>query len=225
MNKISVIITAGGIGRRMGGDLPKQFIPLSGKPILLRTLECFYNFDTNFELILTLPSDWHAYWKESVQEFNCSIPHTLVSGGEERFHSIKNALDYCSGTLILVHDGVRPFVAKETIQACLDALETNEAVIPVLTIKESLRERLGSSSHAVDRSKFLLVQTPQCFRASVLRDAYNLEYHSGITDDATLVESLGIDIQLIQGNEDNIKITTQKDLIIAEAILVGQNKE
>ncbi len=225
MNKISVIITAGGIGRRMGGDLPKQFIPLSGKPILLRTLECFYNFDTNFELILTLPSDWHAYWKESAQEFNCSIPHTLASGGEERFHSIKNALDYCSGTFILVHDGVRPFVAKETIQACLDALETNEAVIPVLTIKESVRERLGSSSHAVDRSKFLLVQTPQCFRASVLRDAYNLEYHSGITDDATLVESLGIDIQLIQGNEDNIKITTQKDLIIAEAILVGQNKE
>ena len=225
MNKISVIITAGGIGKRMGGDLPKQFIPLSGKPVLLRTLECFYNFDTNFELILTLPSDWHAYWKESVQEFNCSIPHTLVSGGEERFHSIKNALDYCSGTYILVHDGVRPFVAKETIQACIEALATNDAVIPVLTIKESLRERLGSSSHAVDRSKFLLVQTPQCFRSSVLRDAYNLEYHSGITDDATLVESLGIDIQLIQGNEDNIKITTQIDLIIAEAILVGQNKE
>jgi len=225
MNKISVIITAGGIGKRMGGDLPKQFIPLSGKPILLRTLECFYNFDANFELILTLPSDWHAYWKESVQEFNCSIPHTLVSGGEERFHSVKNALDCCSGNLILVHDGVRPFVAKETIQACIEALATNDAVIPVLTIKESLRERLESSSHAVDRSKFLLVQTPQCFRASVLRDAYNLEYHSGITDDATLVESLGIDIQLIQGNEDNIKITTQKDLIIAEAILVGQNKE
>ena len=225
MNKISVIITAGGIGKRMGGDLPKQFIPLSGKPVLLRTLECFYNFDTNFELILTLPSDWHAYWKESVQEFKCSIPHTLVSGGEERFHSIKNALDYCSGTYILVHDGVRPFVAKETIQACIEALATNDAVIPVLTIKESLRERLGSSSHAVDRSKFLLVQTPQCFRSSVLRDAYNLEYHSGITDDATLVESLGIDIQLIQGNEDNIKITTQIDLIIAEAILVGQNKE
>lgn len=225
MNKISVIITAGGIGKRMGGDLPKQFIPLSGKPVLLRTLECFYNFDTNFELILTLPSVWHAYWKESVQEFNCSIPHTLVSGGEERFHSIKNALDYCSGTYILVHDGVRPFVAKETIQACIEALATNDAVIPVLTIKESLRERLGSSSHAVDRSKFLLVQTPQCFRSSVLRDAYNLEYHSGITDDATLVESLGIDIQLIQGNEDNIKITTQIDLIIAEAILVGQNKE
>jgi 2-C-methyl-D-erythritol 4-phosphate cytidylyltransferase len=224
MNKISVIITAGGIGKRMGGDLPKQFIPLGGKPMLLRTLECFYHFDANFELILTLPSDWHAYWKESLQKFNCTIPHTLVSGGDERFHSVKNALDSCSGALILVHDGVRPFVAKETIQACLEVLATNEAVIPVLTIKESVRERQGSSSHAVDRSKFLLVQTPQCFRSSVLRDAYNMEFHSGITDDATLVESLGIDIQLIQGNEENIKITTQKDLIIAEAIFANQNK-
>ena len=224
MNNISVIITAGGIGKRMGGDLPKQFIRLGGKPILLRTLECFYNFDTNFELILTLPSDWHAYWKESLKDFNCTIPHTLVSGGDERFHSVKNALDCCSGNLIMVHDGVRPFVAKETIQLCLEALTTNEAVIPVLTIKESVRERQGTSSHAVDRSKFLLVQTPQCFRSSVLRDAYNLEYHSGITDDATLVESLGIEIQLIQGNEDNIKITTQKDLIIAEAIMASRNK-
>jgi 2-C-methyl-D-erythritol 4-phosphate cytidylyltransferase len=224
MNKISVIITAGGIGKRMGGDLPKQFIRLDGKPILLRTLESFYHVDPNFELILTLPSDWHAYWKNILQDVNCTIPHTLVSGGEERFHSVKNALDCCSGTLILVHDGVRPFVAKETILACLEVLVTNEAAIPVLTIKESVRERQGSSSRAVDRSKFLLVQTPQCFRSSVLRDAYNLEFHSGITDDATLVESLGIDIQLIQGNEDNIKITTQKDLIIAEAILANQNK-
>jgi 2-C-methyl-D-erythritol 4-phosphate cytidylyltransferase len=225
MNKVSVIITAGGIGKRMGGDLPKQFIPLSGKPILLRTLECFAAFDPNFELILTLPSEWHAYWKACLKTFDCTISHTLVSGGEERFHSIKNALDKCSGELILVHDGVRPFVAKETIQACLNVLEVSEAVIPVLAIKESLRQRHGTSSKAVDRSNYLLVQTPQCFRATLLRKGYNQEYHSGITDDATLVESLGIDIQLIEGNEDNIKITTQNDMIIAEAILAKQNKE
>ena len=225
MNKVSVIITAGGIGKRMGGNLPKQFIPLSGKPILLRTLECFAAFDPNFELIITLPSDWHAYWKECLNTFNCTISHTLVSGGEERFHSIKNALDACSGDFILVHDGVRPFVAKETIKACLNVLEVSEAVIPVLSIKESLRQRHGSSSKAVDRSNYLLVQTPQCFHSNILRKAYNQEYHSGITDDATLVEALGIDIQLIEGNEDTIKITTQKDLIIAEAILANQNKE
>ncbi|MEN9401101.1 MAG: hypothetical protein RL632_2204 [Bacteroidota bacterium] len=225
MNKVSVIITAGGIGKRMGGDLPKQFITLSGKPILLRTLECFAAFDPNFEFILTLPSDWHAYWMECLKTYNCSIPHTLVPGGEERFHSIKNALDVCTGDFILVHDGVRPFVAKETIQVCLDVLQVSDAVVPVLPIKESLRQRQGAASKAVDRSHFLLVQTPQCFRSSILRTAYNQEYHSGITDDATLVESLGIDIQLIEGNEDTIKITTQKDLIIAEAILANQNKE
>lgn len=225
MNKVSVIITAGGIGKRMGGELPKQFIPLSGKPILLRTLECFAAFDPSFELVLTLPIDWHAYWKECLKTFNCTISHALVSGGEERFHSIKNALDVCSGEFILVHDGVRPFVANEIIQACLNVLQESEAVVPVLPMKESLRQRHGSSSTAVDRSNFLLVQTPQCFRSTILRKAYNQEYHSGITDDASLVESLGIDIQLIEGNEDNIKITTQKDLIIAEAILASQNKE
>jgi 2-C-methyl-D-erythritol 4-phosphate cytidylyltransferase len=120
---------------------------------------------------------------------------------------------------------VRPFVAKEIIQACSKSLETNAAVVPVLPIKESLRERQGKATRAVDRSNFMLVQTPQCFRSSVLRDAYNLDYHSGITDDASLVESLGIEIQLVDGNEDNIKITTQKDLIIAETILANQNKD
>ena len=225
MNKISVIITAGGIGKRMGGDLPKQFIHLSGKPILLRTLECFHHIDSNFELVITLPIDWHDYWKTVLQEFDCEIPHTLVAGGEERFHSIKNALEVCSGESIFVHDGVRPFVAQEIIQDCMNSLKTNDAVVPVLPIKESIRERHGKATRAVDRSNFMLVQTPQCFNSTVLRDAYNLDYHSGITDDASLVESLGIEIQLVDGNEDNIKITTQKDLIIAEAILASQNKE
>lgn len=225
MNKVSVIITAGGIGKRMGGDLPKQFIQLSGKPILLRTLECFHTIDSSFELVITLPNDWHDYWRTMLQKHNCDIPHTIISGGEERFHSIKNALDVCNGDSIFVHDGVRPFVAKEIIQACKKSLETHAAVVPVLPIKESIRERQGKATRAVDRSNFMLVQTPQCFRSSVLRDAYNLDYHSGITDDASLVESLGIEIQLVDGNEDNIKITTQKDLIIAETILANQNKD
>lgn len=225
MNKISVIITAGGIGKRMGGDLPKQFILLSGKPILLRTLECFHSIDSNFEFVITLPIDWHDYWKSILKEFNCGIPHTIVAGGEERFHSIKNALEICTGESIFVHDGVRPFIAKEILQVCVNSLKTNDAVVPVLPMKESIRERHGKASRAVDRSNFMIVQTPQCFSSTVLRDAYNLDYHSGITDDASLVESLGIEIQLVDGNEDNIKITTQKDLIIAEAILANLNKE
>jgi 2-C-methyl-D-erythritol 4-phosphate cytidylyltransferase len=225
MNKISVIITAGGIGKRMGGDLPKQFIHLSGKPILLRTLESFHTIDPNFELVITLPNDWHNYWKRVLQEFNCDIPHTIIAGGEERFHSIKNALASCSGDFTFVHDGVRPFVSKEIIQACVNALESKDAVVPVLPIKESIRERQGTVTRAVNRSDFMLVQTPQCFRSGVLHEAYSLDYHSGITDDATLVESLGVDIHLVDGNEDNVKITTQKDLIVAEAILAYQNKE
>lgn len=215
----SIIITAGGIGKRMGSEIPKQFIEICGKPILLNTLELFYHFDSSMELFITLPEDWKSYWSEILEKNNCTIPHQVISGGEERYHSIQNALQFCSGKYIAVHDGVRPLVSNETLKRCLEALQNFSAVVPVLSVKESLRKIENSVSIAVNRSDFRLIQTPQFFHASILKNAYLQSFHSGITDDASLVEELGEKIHLVEGNEENIKITTPFDLKIAELFI------
>jgi 2-C-methyl-D-erythritol 4-phosphate cytidylyltransferase len=215
----SIIITAGGIGKRMGSEIPKQFIEICGKPILLHTLELFYHFDSSMELFITLPEDWKSYWNEILENHTCTIPHQLISGGEERYHSIQNALQYCSGKYISVHDGVRPLVSASTLKNCFEALENHEAVVPVLGIKESIRQVEKGISHAVNRNEFKLIQTPQCFHASVLNEAYQQAFHERITDDASLVEEKGLAIHLVEGNEENIKITTPNDLRIAELFI------
>lgn len=216
--KKSVIITAGGLGKRMGGDLPKQFLVLGGKPVLIHTLELFFNYDPQIEIILTLPTDWRGYWETVQDKYFCRVPHIVVNGGEERYHSIRNALKRCSGELIAVHDGVRPFVSFETLDRCFSALKEHEAVVPVLKLKESLRKTNETLSIALDRSKFRLVHTPQCFQAEILRKAYEQDYHNQITDDASLVEELGYNVHLVESNEENIKLTTQFDFLIAELI-------
>ena len=216
MSQYSIIITAGGIGKRMGGTLPKQFILVEGKPILMHTLEVFHAFDSSAQIIITLPNEWVAYWKELVHERNCTIPHELVDGGTERYHSIKNALSICKGEFIAVHDGVRPLVNHQTIQNCFDAVREKGQVIPVVSVKESLRMLFDDTSKAVPRANYCLVQTPQVFRAEILKMAYEREFHAAITDDASLVEEAGYPITLVEGNEENIKITTQFDLKIAE---------
>ena len=131
----SVIITAGGIGKRMGSDLPKQFLVLSGKPILVHTLELFFKYDPTIELILTLPNEWRGYWETVIDKYFCRVPHIVVNGGEERYHSIQNALKRCSGSYIAVHDGVRPFVSFDTLNRCFSELNEHEAVVPVLKLK------------------------------------------------------------------------------------------
>jgi 2-C-methyl-D-erythritol 4-phosphate cytidylyltransferase len=215
----SFIITAGGIGKRMGSHLPKQFIEIAGKPILLHTLEKFYAFDASAQLILTLPNEWIPFWKDMLTSHECTIPHQLVDGGLERYHSIKNALTICTGDVIAVHDGVRPLVNNTTIERCLTALQTFEAAIPVIPLKESLRAISHHDSKAVNRADYCLVQTPQCFRASVLNKAYDQPFHAGITDDASLVEEAGFAVHLVDGNEENLKITSPNDLFVAEAYL------
>jgi 2-C-methyl-D-erythritol 4-phosphate cytidylyltransferase len=216
MSQYSIIITAGGIGKRMGGKLPKQFILVQGKPILMHTLEVFHAYDSTAQLIITLPNEWVAYWEELVHERNCIIPHELVDGGTERYHSIKNALSICKGEFIAVHDGVRPLVNHQTIQNCFDAVREKGQVIPVVSVKESLRMLFDDTSKAVPRANYCLVQTPQVFKAEILKTAYEREFHAVITDDASLVEEAGYPITLVEGNEENIKITTQFDLKIAE---------
>jgi 2-C-methyl-D-erythritol 4-phosphate cytidylyltransferase len=219
MSDFSIIITAGGIGKRMGGNMPKQFIEIAGKPLLIHTLELFYSADPAAQLILTLPPDWKEFWIDLLDKHSCYISHTIVDGGNERYHSIKNALSICIGKFIAVHDGVRPLVSKETVKRCFDSVEQYGQVIPVIPLKESLRQIFEDTSRSVNRSNFCLVQTPQCFKKEVITKAYNIPYHIGITDDATLVEEAGYIIHLVEGNEENIKITTQLDLIIAEQLV------
>jgi 2-C-methyl-D-erythritol 4-phosphate cytidylyltransferase len=216
---VSVIITAGGIGKRMGAVLPKQFMQIREKPVLMYTIERFYHFDPSMQLIVTLPETWVYHWEDLIHEFEFRIPHRVVLGGEERYHSIKNALDYCHGNYIAIHDGVRPLVSEETLENCLTALQSHKAVIPVIPLKESIRRLDGEQSAAVDRSHFVLVQTPQCFESSVLKAAYEQPYGPEITDDACLVEANGIPIYMVPGNEENIKITTQVDFSLADYLL------
>lgn len=219
MIQISVIITAGGVGKRMNKRLPKQFILVRDKPVLMHTLQQFYNFNPKIQIVLTLPEEWILYWEGLQHEHDFSVPHRVISGGKERYHSVKNALTYCQGEIIAVHDGVRPLVSHDTIQRCLDALKTEEAVVPVVKMSESLRRIEGNGTVSVPRSAYVLVQTPQCFRRKVLIDAYEQAYHEGITDDAGLVEELGVRIATVEGNPENIKITSPIDLRYAEASL------
>lgn len=219
MNSLSVIITAGGIGKRMGGDLPKQFLVIAGKPILIHTLEKIYSFDSGAQIILTLPEEWKSYWTELLTKFSCTIPHAIADGGNERYHSVKNAINFCTGDYIAIHDGVRPLVNFETFDRLKQAVLQFGAVVPVIPVKESIRIIENANSRSVDRSKFKIVQTPQVFSRDMIEKAYDQEFHQGITDDASLVEQCGYKIHLVYGNDENIKITSPTDLIIAEALL------
>lgn len=216
MAKFSVIITAGGMGKRMNAPFPKQFMLVKEKPILMYTIELFYHFNASFQLILTLPQDWIQHWEELKVAHDFKIPHRIVSGGEQRYHSIKNALAFCSGDYVLVHDGVRPMVSDETLSNCLEQSKNKDAVIPVVPIYESLRKKTGAQTEIVDRSEYLLVQTPQVFKREVLEQGYKQPFHVGITDDAGLVERAGYEISTVEGNVENIKITSQDDLKYAE---------
>ena len=213
MHENTIIITAGGIGKRMGGNLPKQFLLLGDTPILMQTIARFYAFDMSAQLLVTLPKDWKVFWEELCVEYKFEIPHLLISGGKERYHSIQQALKLATGKFVAVHDGVRPNVSLETIQRCFDSAKTYGSGIPVLEVNESLRELLpNGKSKAVIRSNYRSVQTPQVFEKNLLEKAYQLPFHEGITDDASLVEEAGFDVYLVEGNIENVKITTPVDL-------------
>ena len=219
MSKYTVIITAGGKGKRMNSSLPKQFISIWDKPILMHTIENFYHFDSSFQIIVTLPEEWREYWEALIAENDFKIPHRVVTGGKERYHSIKNALTYCYGDFVLIHDGVRPLVNHETLKNCVRAIQNHQSVIPVVPLSDSLRKKDGTLTKSVDRTEYLIVQTPQCFKKEVVEQAYEVEFHEGITDDASLVEEAGFEVTSVDGNVENIKITTQADLRFAELFL------
>lgn len=214
------LIVAGGKGLRMGTDLPKQFLPIGGKPVLMRTLEAFYTYNPEMQIILVLPRSQHKYWTELCGEYHFSLPHTIADGGETRFHSVKNGLAFVTSPgLVGVHDGVRPFVSQEVIARCYALAAEKKAVIPVVDVVETVRHLEGEGSATVSRDDYKLVQTPQVFDATLLKEAYEQPYTSHFTDDASVVEAIGAPVFLTPGNRENIKITTPFDLKIATALI------
>ena len=214
-----IIIVAGGKGLRMGGDIPKQFLPVCGKPVLMRTLEAFHAYDAAMHLILVLPVSQQAYWKQLCEEYQFDLAHEIADGGETRFHSVKNGLALVKEDgLVGVHDGVRPFVSREVIARCYEEALSLKAVIPVIGVVETVRHLTEEGSETVPRDHYKLVQTPQVFEVALLRRAYQQEYTELFTDDASVVEALGEKVYLVEGNRENIKLTTPFDLKLAEML-------
>lgn len=215
----TVIITAGGMGKRMGNNLPKQFLALQKSPILIHTILKFYNYDNSIQLILTLPENWISYWERTCAETNFDIQHEIIAGGKERYDSIKKALTLSKGKLIAIHDGIRPLVSTETIQKAFEMAEKKGNAIPIFPIKESVRFVENEKTHSINRNNYFLVQTPQVFERGLIKSAYEQDFQESITDDASLLEKTGKKIYVFQGNEENIKITTPLDLRIAEELI------
>lgn len=214
------LIVAGGKGLRMGTDLPKQFLPIGGKPVLMRTLEAFFRYSSEIQLILVLPHSQQDYWLELCAKYNFTLPHLIADGGETRFHSVKNGLALIQEDgLVAVHDGVRPFVSQDVIAQCYELAETKKAVVPVIGVVETVRQINENGSVTVDRDRYKLVQTPQVFDVALLKKAYEQSYTSAFTDDASVVEAFGVSICLTDGNRENMKITTPFDLKLAEFLL------
>ena len=213
------LIVAGGKGLRMGTELPKQFLPIGGKPVLMRTLEAFYDYNAEIRIILVLPHSQQDYWRLLCREYRFSLPHAIADGGETRFHSVKNGLALVkTPALVGVHDGVRPFVAREVIARCYDLAAEK---------RRNSGNRCGGDRSPYGRERqcdcrqddYRLVQTPQVFDAELLKAAYEQPYAPHFTDDASVVEALGVSVFLTPGNRENIKITTPFDLKIATALI------
>ncbi|MCD4695698.1 MAG: 2-C-methyl-D-erythritol 4-phosphate cytidylyltransferase [Bacteroidales bacterium] len=219
MKKYAIIV-AGGIGKRMLSETPKQFLQVAGKPILMHTIEQFSDFSDEIQIILVLPSPFINFWNSLCKRFGFTIHHEVVEGGKTRFLSVKNGLQNIKQNGIVgIHDGVRPLVNKSTIQNAFKSAEEKGNGIPAIKINESVRKFQNNANFPVKRSEYRLIQTPQCFQSNIILRAYQQEYQEHFTDDATVVENLGISINLVDGNPENIKVTSPADLIIAEALL------
>lgn len=217
MAREAVVIVAGGSGTRMGAQCPKQFLPLAGKPILLRTVERVREALPEAAVVVVLPESYMDMWRPV-----CPAGTTCVAGGENRFQSVKRGLEAVPQEcdVIAVHDGVRPLASVDMIRRVMTTARSSGAAVPAVDVVDSLREVNGrGESHIVDRSRFRAVQTPQAFRSGLLRMAYDAEFDSRFTDDASVVEAAGNTVTLCEGERSNIKITTPEDLLAAEALI------
>ena len=216
MKKVALIV-AGGKGDRMNTDIPKQFLVLNDLPILMHSLNAFSHLD---KIILVLPRAQIENWEELCKQYNFILKHTVVAGGINRFGSVKNGLAKIDeGSIVAIHDGVRPLVSKNLIDKLIGATKKGNGIIPIVAVKDSIRKVEGYKSKAVSRSNLYKVQTPQCFFASTLKDAYKQNFSLFFTDDVSVLESNGGKITTIIGEEKNLKITTEEDLRIAEALI------
>lgn len=218
--QLYVVIVAGGSGKRMGAEIPKQFLELAGRPVLMHTIERFKSFNDLIEIITVLPVNQLRHWLELQEKYSFTIPQTLVKGGSARFFSVRNGLKFVNTPgLVAIHDGVRPFVSIDTIKRCFETAEKLGNAIPAISPAESLRILTGEGSLPVNRFHVKQIQTPQVFSAELIKKAYLQDYDSGFTDDATVLEKTGEKINLIEGNRENIKITNPEDLLISTALL------
>lgn len=220
MAKRGVIIVAGGSGRRMGSALPKQFMMLGGMPVLARTINTFSEALPSADLVVVLPEEHIALWRNLASRFDIAV-HRCVAGGKERFHSVLRGLEALNDDVeyVAVHDGVRALVSKKLIVRAALAVEEHDAVIPVVDVVDSYRRITEQGSETFPRSELRIVQTPQMFSAGLLRRAYKQEYNPSFTDDASVVEAIGGTITLIDGERSNLKLTTPDDMSWAEWLL------
>lgn len=221
-----MIVVAGGKGQRMGGDVPKQFQLLGERPLLMITLERLYAMDGTLKMILVLPAEHIALWNELCTKYSFTLPVSVAEGGNTRFHSVQNGLskiDDADGeeALVGVHDAVRPFVSQKVLDDAYREAWNNGAAIPMIELQDSLRHIIGGegASETVPRDRYRLVQTPQVFRLSLLREAYSQRYVEAFTDDASVVESIGGRVFAVEGNRENIKITTPFDMLVAKTLI------
>ena len=217
MKQVALIV-AGGVGRRMNSEIPKQFLLLNKLPVLIHTLRQFSHLD---EIVVVLPHEHFKYWRKLCQTYEFPIKHKLVKGGQSRFHSVKNGLSTLDNrhSIVAIHDGVRPLVSRRLINELINETITGVGVIPCISVKDSIRKIDEKNSIYIDRNKLYQVQTPQCFLVADIKKAYDQGFSKAFTDDASVFESNGGKIHPVEGEEKNIKITTQADLKIAELFI------
>lgn len=217
------IIVAGGSGTRMGTELPKQFLELNGVPVLMHTLNAFEGSKLFSQIVLVLPTAFHSLWNKLCQEHDFTLVHTLVEGGDTRFHSVKNGLSALADKqgLVAVHDGVRPLISANLIKRCITAAQEHGNAVPVVGVHDSVRQGELSHSQSISRDNLWLVQTPQVFKLENLRKYYRQPWNKAFTDDASVAEQAGEKIFLVQGERENLKITTPVDLAVAQLLLHG----
>jgi 2-C-methyl-D-erythritol 4-phosphate cytidylyltransferase len=214
------LIVAGGAGTRMGTDIPKQFLELAGKPVLMHSIERFRSFDNTIGIIVVIPENHFSLWESLKERHSFSVPHTLVKGGTSRFFSVKNGLqEVDENAIVAIHDGVRPLVSTNTIMRCYRAAGEFGNAIPVISLSDSVRMVTEKGNTPVRRNSLRIIQTPQVFKAGLIKKAYLQDFNPETTDDAMLLEKTGEIIHLVDGNRENIKITNPEDMKIAAALL------